>query len=173
MTSHDREKLLTALRQSRETWLASLEGATNISHRPEAGRWSVLEIAEHVAMVENRLASAVKDAAPADPPLPVDEAREHRFLVSLSDREERFEAPEVVRPTGKMQTLEEAMASFEAARAGIIEHVESGVDLRGKNTVHRRFGVVSAYEMTLIVAAHTNRHAKQVAEVREVVTLLS
>jgi hypothetical protein len=172
MTTQDRDKLLTALRESREAWLASLQGATNINQRPEASRWSVLEVAEHVAIVENRLAGAIKDAPLGDPPMPIDEARDHGFLVDMSNREERFQAPEVVQPTGKMQTLEEAMASFEIARASLIEHVESCADLRERTTTHRKFGRVSAYEMSLIGAAHTNRHAKQVAEVRTAITLL-
>jgi hypothetical protein len=129
-----------------------------------------LEIAEHVSIVENRLLRVIKGAPLGDPPLPADEAREHTFGVALANRDERFNAPEIVRPAGKMQTLEEAAASFEAARAEILEHVASGVDLRQKTARHVKFGEVSAYEMTLIMSAHCARHAKQVAEVRAIVT---
>jgi hypothetical protein len=170
MTPHDRDKLLTALRQSREAWLASLEGCTNAGQRPEENRWSVLEIAEHVSIVEKRLLGIIKNAPLGDPPLSVDEAREHTFGVELTNRNERFEAPEIVRPVGKMQTLEQAKEAFEAARAEILEHVASGVNLREKTARHLKFGEVSAYEMTLIMSAHSARHAKQVAEVRAIVT---
>jgi hypothetical protein len=169
VTTTDRDKLLTALRESREAWLGSLEGCTNVTQRPEANRWSVLEIAEHVSIVENRLLGVIKSAPAGDPPLPVDEAREHAFGVTLSHRDERFNAPEIVQPAGKMQTLEEASAAFEAARAAILEYVASGVDLRQKTTRHLKFGDVSGYEMTLIMSSHSARHAKQVDEVRALV----
>lgn len=166
MTSTDRDNLVAALRQSREVWLASLAGASNIAQRPGADRWSVLEIAEHVATVENRLMGVIRDAPEVDSPLPIDQARERTFLVAMANREERFNAPDIVQPTGKFQTLEEAIKAFEAARASTIEYVMSCPSLRSKTATHRRFGAVSCYEMALIMSSHATRHAAQVAEVR-------
>ena len=62
MTTEDRDKLLDTFRQGRATWLASLDGASNVSQRPGPERWSVLEIAEHVAIVEKRLAHVIRNA---------------------------------------------------------------------------------------------------------------
>ena len=169
MTTEDRNKLVTTLREGRATWLDSLKGAANITQRPEPGRWSVLEIAEHVAIVEKRLASVVRNAPNSGDAPAKDEAREDAFTTLVAGRTDRFAAPEFVQPTGTMNSLEEAIAAFETARADIVQFVETNPDLRSTTTKHSRFGVLSGYEMALILAAHPVRHARQVAEARAAV----
>ena len=169
MTTEDRNKLLNVLHTGRETWLESLKGATNITQQPEPGKWSVLEIAEHVAVVEGRLLNLIRNSSRVEEALAADTAREDGFVEMISSRADRVAAPEVVLPTGAMKSLEEAIAAFEAARANSVAFVESGENLRSYTTKHMRFGQVSGYEMALIMAAHPTRHAKQVAEVRAAV----
>ena len=169
MTTEDRTKLLHVLNTGREAWLESLQGATNITQQPEPGKWSVLEIAEHVAMVEGRLLGLIRNSPRVENAPAADTAREDGFVEMISSRVERATAPEVVVPHGEVKSLEEAIAAFEAARANSIALVESGEDLRSISTKHMRFGQVSGYEMALIMASHPTRHARQVAEARAAV----
>ena len=169
MTAEDRNKLVNVLNRGRQTWLDSLQGATNITQQPEPGRWSVLEIAEHVAMVESRLLSLIRNSPRVENAPAADAAREDGFVEMISSRVDRATAPDVVLPHGELKSLEEAIAAFEAARANSIAFVESGEDLRSISTKHMRFGQVSGYEMALIMASHPARHAKQVAEARAAV----
>ena len=168
MTTEDRDKILNLLREGRQTWLASLEGATNITQRPGPDRWSVLEIAEHVAIVEKRLCGLIRNAQPGTEP-PADARREDAFATGLAAREDRVMAPDVVHPTGAVKSLEEATAAFEQARAETLAFVASNPDLRTVNVKHMRFGQVSGYEMAAVLASHPARHAKQVAEARAAV----
>ena len=169
MTTEDRTKLLHVLNTGREAWLESLQGATNITQQPEPGRWSVLEIAEHVAMVEGRLLGLIRNSPGVENAPAADTAREDGFVEMISSRVERATAPDVVLPRGELKSLEDAITAFEAARANSNAFVESGEDLRCISIKHVRFGHVSGYEMALIMASHPTRHAKQVAEARAAV----
>jgi hypothetical protein len=70
-------------------------------------------------------------------------------------------------PAGRFETLEQALAEFQAARGrslGIAS--EQGDALYLLATEHPRFGPVNGAELMIIIAGHARRHAEQIRETR-------
>jgi uncharacterized damage-inducible protein DinB len=136
--------------------------------RPAPGRWSVLEIVEHLAASEAALLDRLRQAAPSSV-THADPAREARLESLALNRERRIDAPDPVRPTGACSTLAEALDSFRAIRAQTIQFVaDFPSDLRSSLVQHPLIPrPLNCYEMLLLMALHPIRHAAQITELRQ------
>ena len=165
----DKEKLLDLLRKSRQRFLASFAGVTDEQSRrcPAAGCWSVLDTVEHLTVGETVMLKLVSDTRrPRTPNAP---NREELFMRVLVDRSRKMQSPELGRPCGRFANLEEAAGQFKAAREGTMQFVEQcRDDLRATEVTHPHpaAGVISTYEMIIIMARHAERHALQIEEIR-------
>jgi hypothetical protein len=84
----------------------------------------------------------------------------------MSDRSNPAQAPEMFKPSGKWKSREELVEEFKARRDRNIRWLwETRDNLRG-TLVKSGFGNVDAYQMLLFVPAHTERHLKQVDEIK-------
>lgn len=95
--------------------------------------------------------------------------REQVFLQMVGERTRKMQSPEGARPTGRFAGLSEAAKQFNASREAIIRYVEESTeDLRATEVTHPHpaAGVVSTYEMVIIMAKHGERHARQIDEIR-------
>ena len=92
--------------------------------------------------------------------------REARMAAGVSGRVTRVQAPPTALPTGRFASMAEALVRFGAARGRTIEFVETAPNLRALQVTHPFFGLVSGYELAVILAAHSVRHAAQIREIR-------
>ena len=135
------------------------------AQRPEPQRWSALECAEHVAVAEELLLARVTAAKNSDVPL-IDEKRELEILRYAAERQNRFEAPEAVRPTGRFSGVDQAVDRFLTNREKTIQFIQNcELDLRAQRTTHPRLGDANSYEVLLLMAMHPARHAAQLREI--------
>jgi hypothetical protein len=166
---NDREILLDRLKAGREELLAAVEGLTDAQAKatPGCGGWSALGCVEHVATVEARLLRRMQTETTV---LDEEMSREREAILydSIVSRGKKVQAPELVHPTGRYPDLDAAIQEFVAARERTMQWVaECDWDLRRRSVAHPAFGVISAYEMVLIGAAHAARHARQITEGRQ------
>src|SRR5450631_554755 len=106
---NDRDQLLEKLNSGRDEFLASVEGVTEeqAAAKPSTG-WSILECAEHVAVVEENLRRRVMEqATPTETEM--SREREAFFAAVAANRGRKIAAPEVALPTGRFTTLREAV----------------------------------------------------------------
>lgn len=142
--------------------------------RPMPESWSVAEIVEHVARVEERIAARLRqmldDARTRDvgPETTEGPALDGRLHATLVDRSYQLSAPEAVAPTGTV-AAESAWAQFEHARGALRDVVRSGdgLALGAVSMPHARFGPLSWYEWVAFVAGHEARHAAQIRGVAD------
>jgi uncharacterized damage-inducible protein DinB len=170
----DKEKLLALLRESRKRFLGSFAGMADEQCRqcPGEGRWSILDTVEHLTVAETFMLKLVKDTR--RPKARTSPNREEFFLHALTNRRRKLESPEAGRPLGRFANLDEAAKQFDSARDGAIEFVEQcREDLRATEVTHPHpaAGVVSTYEMLIIMAKHAERHALQIEETKSVLGL--
>lgn len=164
-----RDALLPLLHASRERFLSSFAGMTeeDARIRPDENCWSALDCVEHICTAEEGmlwLLIATQRQRPADAP-----NREQLFSELMGSRERRVESPEIGRPRGRFPSLAAASQHFQTARAATIRFVEENTsDLRTTEVTHPHplVGVVSSYEMVIIMARHAERHGLQIQEVR-------
>jgi hypothetical protein len=172
LTPEERSAAVAELEASRRRLLAALDGLTEDEwgRRPAPDRWSIAECAEHVAAAELPLARFFASGARSEPS--EEERREIRgkddFVRKfLRDRSQRGEAPERIRPKGRFATREETIRTFEERRAANLAYVrETSEPLRDRYGPHPFAGMIDGYQWVLFLAAHTDRHAAQIEEIR-------
>ena len=169
MTAEDRADLLAKLAAGRSALAGALEGMSDAEAgaRGAEGRWSAIDIVEHLTLSEAGMTRGIfasaPDAGTAGP------GREGIIFGMAQLRARKFAAPEGTHPTGGCGTVAEAMAKFDAVRAATVAFVESCPhDLRLCPTAHPLLGPLTSMECMALVAAHPIRHAAQIRELRGV-----
>jgi hypothetical protein len=162
------DNIVDNLERSRQEFMAAVAGLTESQAkvRPDPERWSVLDCVEHVTSVEERFLGFLQKAEKLDAPR-VDREKEAGLTVRIPDRSTRVKAPEAVVPTGRFQTLAEAIDQFNAGRTRSIQFAEQcGDELYCLASAHPRFGPMNGVEFLIIIAGHSRRHAEQIRETR-------
>ena len=164
----ERQEMMTWLASGRQALVDAVSGVSErlAAQRPEPERWSILECVEHVAVVEGYLLSQIETAETGE--TMVNRKREALIRARATDRSRQVPAPSAAVPTGQFATLAAALEQFLESRARSIRFVEKcAADLRAQMTTHPLIGTVNCYEMLLMMAAHPQRHAEQIREVRK------
>lgn len=172
LTDEERSAAREELEASRARLLAALEGVTEEEwgRRPRPESWSIAECAEHLTAAELPLARFFETGAREQPSQ--EERREIRgkddFVRRfLRDRSSKGEAPERIRPKGRFASREETLRVFEERRAANLAYLSETVEpLRDRYAPHPFAGTIDGYQWILFLAAHTDRHAEQIREIR-------
>ncbi|MEN9509421.1 MAG: hypothetical protein RLZZ621_1984 [Gemmatimonadota bacterium] len=160
-------EVITTLRDAQaamDHWLQDLP-VEHHTMRLAADRWSVTDIVEHLAMVEDgtgrRIGALIKEAAGTTEAAtsPMAPTMEH-FRVWQPVRP--VPAPPMVTPTGSL-SYAQALHAQQTARARLIAAFDaaSGRDLAAVSVPHPALGVLNAYQWGLFVAQHQHRHLHQ------------
>jgi hypothetical protein len=168
MDQSEKAEIIHSLQSSLDTLLLSIKGLTEESARrkPAAGKWSVLECMEHLALAEDHMFGQLASASKMETPQ-LNRGREALIRRRAADRTHKIEAPDVARPKGTFSTLADASQHFLASRRRTMDFVQNGdTDLRAMMTIHPILGPVNCYEMLLIMSAHPLRHSQQIQEIR-------
>ena len=170
VTPAEQQHALTYLNQTRDGVIAATKGLSEaqLKFKPGPDRWSVAEVVEHLALIEDLVAQSVLARIPAAPaPSSEWDARKVDAMVleKMVDRSAKFQAPEPAVPTGRW-TPAETLEHFLAGRTQTVAYLKSATDLRGHVVAHPVFGPMDGYEWVLAIAAHTERHTKQILEVK-------
>lgn len=166
----DRQALLEHLRRTRQLFTGAVAGLTpaQAAWKPAPERWSIAEVAEHLAASEDFIRDAIAGqlAAEATPEALAGAAQDERVLTFIVDRSQKFQAPEPVQPTGRWPSLGAAMDHFGVARAETIELVRGARGLRKHAREHPAFGNLDAVGWVYFLSGHTERHTLQIEEIK-------
>jgi hypothetical protein len=163
----EREQLIAALERSAKAYLDCLnsisESAAGVKLNDDS--WSILQVAEHVTAVEQRMLRAIQ-AAP-EKTSPPDLERDAKLAASTRNRESKLRAPEMVVPKGRWFSLAECAEAFKQGRVKTIEHARTAENLRGKSFMHPVVGEIDCCQALLVMASHAERHVKQIEEIKQ------
>ena len=173
LTAGEREVALKSLEATRDAFLQSIAGLSEKQWRfkPGPDRWSVAEVSEHIAVSESALFSMVRDkimTSPADPSKRAEVAgKDEIVLQRVPDRSHKAQAPEFLKPTNRWATREETTKAFEDSRKATMNYIRTtNDDLRDHFGPHPLLGPLDAYQWILLISAHSERHTKQIEEVK-------
>ena len=173
MTADERTKVLHWLEESSQEFHAAIDGVSEEQWKwkPAAERWSVGETAEHIVLAEAMLFANVKKAV-SSPPNPDWEEQtkgKTEFIVQvMAPRLGKAQAPEPIVPRNGM-TLAQVRERFDQQRVEIVKFAgDTNVALKEHTELHPFpvFGMLNAYQWLIYVPLHTERHDKQIAEVK-------
>lgn len=172
LTADERAAALQQFQTTRDNFLKSIAGLSQKqwTFKPAPDRWSVAEVAEHIAISESTIFGLVQRTmqSPAAP-----EKREQAkgkdqvILTRLPDRSHKAQAPEMLRPTGRWATEADLTKAFEESRKTTMDYIRTtNDDLRDHFFDHPVFGTLDGYQWLLLISAHSARHTAQIEEVK-------
>jgi uncharacterized damage-inducible protein DinB len=171
LTQQERDSLLKHLQQTRQAFLDSIADLSDAQWTFRAGpdRWSIAEVAEHIAISETTILQLVTDKMLKGPAIPrdPDTVSDEKLLAWLLDRTSRFQAPEMLKPTNRWATRDALTKEFLAAREKTTAYVRTTTDdLHGHGGPHPVFKMLDGYQWLLLLSGHSARHTAQIAEVK-------
>jgi hypothetical protein len=136
--------------------------------KPSVFKWSVAQVMEHIAASEDLLRQIAEGQIKQAPPIPDRDLKktDDRVLEVIPDRSKKFQAPEQLRPRNQFGSPEAALKHFLESRAKTVELLKNTPDLRAHVVDSGLLGKIDAYERILFIGAHSERHTKQLLEVR-------
>jgi len=170
LTQADRDRGVEYLQKTRDGVVEAVKGLSDAQMKFKAApdRWSVAETLEHIAKSEDFIFQNVTDnvmKAPAGPAGRDTAKIDALVLARIPDRSHKVQAPAPLVPTGNW-TPAETLDHFLKSRATTIAFMESTPDLREHVTDSPLGQPLDAYEWLLYIGAHSERHTKQILEVK-------
>jgi hypothetical protein len=170
LSQADREKGLQYLEQTRDGVVAATKGLSEaqLKFKPAPDRWSVAEVLEHITVVEGAIYGNVTERIMKAPAGAADRDTakiDAQVLGMVPDRSHKVKAPEQFVPTGRWPAAD-TLDQFLKARARTVAFFESTPDLRDHVGGESPFGPLDGYEWIMFTAAHSERHTKQILEVK-------
>jgi uncharacterized damage-inducible protein DinB len=160
------------LKETEDGVLQSIKGLSEaqLKFKPAEDKWSVEDCMKHIAatemglwkMTEGTIAQASNPEKRADIKMTDEEV-----MKNIEDRTNKVKTFTPFEPqnTG-FKTMEEAVASFKENRGKLIGYIK-GTDADLRNHVATLpVGSFDCYQMILFIGAHSNRHMKQMEEVK-------
>jgi hypothetical protein len=170
LTAADRDKAMKYLESTRQGVIQATAGLSEAQWKFKAGpdRWSIAEVSEHIAAAEDLLRGLIEEQVLKAPARPEGEdvaAIDAFVLKAIPDRSQKAQAPEPLKPTNRFGSPEAAVKHFTAARDKTEALLKERQDLRAHAFDSPLGKKLDAYEWILFIAAHSDRHTKQILEV--------
>jgi hypothetical protein len=172
LTGGERNRALSELHATRKLLLDAIAGlsAEQWQFKPGPDRWSVAEIAEHVAVTEDLYWNGIQRNV-AKEPNPGKRAEiqvaDEEIIPRMADRTSTRKAGDANTPSGRFADAVAVAEAYKASRDRLIEYVRATDDnLRGHVWPHRAYGPIDGYQWILLACGHIVRHVDQINEVK-------
>src|SRR6266849_3266460 len=166
----EKDKALQYLETTKKNVLEATKGLSeaqwNFKSAPD--RWSVAQVMEHIAAAEDFIRGLVKEKvmmSPAGEPGRDVKKTDEAVLAMVPDRTNKAQAPEPLVPTNRFGSPEGSIKHFVESRAVTEDFLKTAPGLRDHVT-DSPLGKLDGYEFVLFIAAHSERHSKQINEVK-------
>lgn len=171
LSAADREKAVKYLESTKKAVLDATAGLSEAqwNFKPAPDRWSVAQVAEHIAAAEDMLRGMITTQVMSAPARPAGEdvaAIDQMVLTAIPDRTNKAKAPEPLVPTNRFGSPQGSLKHFEETRQQTLDFLNSHDDLRAHASDSPLGKKLDAYEWVMFIAAHSERHTKQILEVK-------
>ena len=169
-TEKDREFAIKYATDTRDDFVKNLTGLsdTQLNFRAAEGRWTIGEIAEHIIVVENALHGMVDAGFKSPVPACKDEFRiqDVAVILAITNRQQKFTAPEQVRPNGRWKTVPDLLANFDTTRKTSMDYMKNMKEDMRSHFASMPLGRLDAFQAYLFMIGHSERHLAQLKEVK-------
>jgi hypothetical protein len=170
LTQAEKDRALQYLESTKKGVLEATKGLSEAqwNFKPAPDRWSVAQVMEHIAAAEDYIRGTVKEKvmlAPAGDPERDVKKIDEAILTMVPDRTTKVQAPEPLVPTNRFGSPEASIQHFVETRAETEEFLKATPGLRD-HVADSPIGKLDGYEFVLLIAAHSERHTKQINEVK-------
>jgi hypothetical protein len=170
LTQAEKDRALQYLESTRKGVLDATKGLSEAQWNFKAGpdRWSIAQVMEHIAAAEDFIRQMDVEKVMVAPAVPGRDLQkiDDGVVAMVPDRSKKAQAPEPLVPTNRFGSPEGSLKHFEESRAKTVEFLKTTPGLRD-HAVDSPLGVkMDGYEFVLFIAAHSERHTKQILEVK-------
>ena len=170
VTQAEKDKALQYLETTKKNVLEATKGLSEEqwNFKPAPDRWSVAQVMEHIAASEDFIREMLKEKvmmAPAGDAGRDVKKTDDSVLAMVPDRTHKAQAPEPLVPTNRFGSPESSIKHFVETRATTEEFLKTTTGLRD-HVMDSPLGKLDGYEFVLFIAAHSERHTKQINEVK-------
>lgn len=172
LSGKERKLLTTDLKETKKAFLQSVKNLNQaqLDFKATPESWSVKECAYHLAIAEKNIwemaKAALKEQANPEKRNEI-KVTDDQLLKMIRDRSHKIKTSEVFEPkNAPYQHLEEALSDFKERRADLIQYVKTTKDDMRNHVTQSPLGSVDAYQVLLLLSAHTNRHTQQIQEIK-------
>jgi len=171
LTPAELTRAVEYLDKTRDGVLEATRGLSpaQLTFKPAPERWSVAEVTEHLAATEGFLLNLVLTSvmtAPARTDATDVKAIDELVLKAIPDRTTKLKAPEPLVPTNRFNTPADSLQQFKDGRAKTTAFLKAAKDLRDHALDSPLGQKLDGYQWVLFIAAHSERHTKQMLEVK-------
>jgi len=170
VTQSEKDNALKYLETTKKGVLDATKGLSEAQWNFKAApdRWSVAQVMEHIAAAEDFLRTLTKEKimlAPAGELGRDVKKTDDAVLAMVPDRTNKAQAPEPLVPTNRFGSPDGSIKHFVESRVATEDFLKSTTGLRD-HVSDSPMGKLDAYEFVLLIAAHSERHTKQINEVK-------
>lgn len=172
LTNEERRFAVDHLKESKDILLKSVKGLSpaQLAFKPAADKWSIQECVAHIALSEDGLWALTGNTLkqPVNPEKRAEVKTADADLVKMiASRDQKIQAAEALQPAkAQWQTTESALKHFKEQRQKTIKYVKTSTEDFRNHVAQMPFGAIDAYQLVLVMAAHTARHTAQIAEIK-------
>ena len=150
----------------------AIKGLTpaQLDFKPATDKWSITECVYHIAISEKNLWGMLEKSMkePATPEKKKDhKLTDEQVINMIESRENKVKTFPPFEPqnTG-YKSLDEAMNDFKTTRMAHIKYIKATSEDLRNHFVQMPFGLLDCYQLCLMISSHTERHTKQLNEVK-------
>jgi DinB superfamily len=171
VTEAEQERALTYLESTKVNLLATTKGlsAAQWNFKPAPDRWSIAQVMEHIAASEDFIRDGlIKEKVMVSVPGPPDrdvKKIDNAVVMMVPDRSHKAQAPDALVPNNRFGSPEGSLRHFTESRVVTEQYLETVPGLRD-HVMDGPVGKMDGYEFILFIAAHSERHTKQIEEVK-------
>ncbi|HSS97079.1 MAG TPA: DinB family protein [Terriglobales bacterium] len=170
-TQEEKDKAMKYLESTKQGVIDATKGlsAAQWNFKSAPDRWSVAEVMEHIAAAEDYIRGNITQnvmKAPARSEAEDVKKLDDTVVAKIPDRSHKAQAPEPLKPTNRFGSPEAALKHFLESRQETEAFLTSHNDLRDHATDSPMGKKLDAYEWVLFLTAHSERHTKQMLEVK-------
>ncbi len=171
LTDAERKFAIDHMEASKKHLLEATKGlsAAQLNFKASPESWSVAECTEHIAISESLIYGMFEGLLKQTPDASKRgdvKVTDDKLVVMIADRTTKVKTQEPFKPTGKFGSQDATVQEFITKRDAHIDFVKKTKDDLRDRYQQFPFGTIDAYQVLLFMSAHTERHIKQIEEVK-------
>ena len=171
VTQADKERAQQYLESTKANILEATKGLSEAqwNFKPGPDRWSIAQVMEHIAASEDFILDGlIKEKVMTSPQGQPDrdvKKIDDAVLTMIPDRTHKAQAPDALQPCNRFGSPDESLKHFIESRTTTEQYLKTTPGLRD-HVMDGPVGKMDGYEFILFIAAHSERHTKQIEEVK-------
>ncbi|MEQ8925458.1 MAG: DinB family protein [Fulvivirga sp.] len=167
LSKKDREVVTNYLQDTKQTLINTVTNLNKeqLEFKVNEGTWSIAECVEHLALSEKLIFQWSQDALKHSAAKGEIAFHDDKLIEIFTDRSQKSKTVDVLEPKSTFNTVQDALDNFTQLRNKHINYMKNTSDPLRTCYFDFPFGKGDAYQVILLLAAHTERHTAQIREI--------